>query len=171
MTNNTTITLYRITASYERDGHTIDSTDDGTLGDDLWARFETEEDAQARADEMESEIGEYDLDPSTSYGVEPVTITISGVEAERLDDGTVEVSATVQTEAPTRTIVAVVYGVDAITGRGIHGLAPAGTDLREWTDADIIHALGERIGARVCKEILGMARTTATEAGLVVDPR
>ncbi len=167
-TTNNTVTLYRLTASIERDGLSLAADDDGTLGDDRWAFFQTEEEAQARADEMQAEIGDYDLDPGTSYGVEPVTITIADVEAERTD-GIVEVSAqvTIDRGAP---IVAVVYGEDRITGSGIHGLTPSGSDLRDWTDADILRVLGERTGAQVCREILAMARTTPTEAGLVVAP-
>ena len=60
---------WRIVASMERDGQVLDATDMATLGDDLVARWASREEAEARAAELQAEIGDCDLDPSTSYSV------------------------------------------------------------------------------------------------------
>lgn len=63
-------TTYRITATWIHCGARLDCTDSASLGDELWSRFSTKEEAQAVADRLQSELAQYDLDPTTRYAVE-----------------------------------------------------------------------------------------------------
>lgn len=164
-----TMTLYRLTASFERDGLSIDADDDGTLGDDRYRYFTSEASASARADEMQGEIGDYDLDPSTTYGYYAVAVEISDVEAERDTEcpGLIEISAWVRVDGEPR-IAVTVYGQDRHTKDGIDGVEPTGDDLYAWADNDILRLLGDDAGKAVCLEILALAPTMPSPAGLVV---
>lgn len=63
---------YRIVASYERDGQVLDCTSAEVIGDAYGKRYAESEDADREAERLTEEVGEYDLDPSTTYSVEEV---------------------------------------------------------------------------------------------------
>lgn len=68
----TETTMYRVTASYERDGLLLDASQAEVLGDAYGRAYATEAEAEAVAQELADTIADYGLDPTTTYSVEPV---------------------------------------------------------------------------------------------------
>lgn len=68
----TETTMYRVTASYERDGLLLDASQAEVLGDAYGRTYATEAEAEAVAQELADTIADYGLDPTTTYSVEPV---------------------------------------------------------------------------------------------------
>lgn len=61
--------MYKITASYDRNGTRTDTSTDSVLGDAYGQTYPTREAAQAVADGLQASIADYDLDASTEYQV------------------------------------------------------------------------------------------------------
>lgn len=61
---------YRITATYQRDGQTLDSNQAEVLGEAYGRTYPTEAEALEVARRMQREVGEYGLHPTTRYYVE-----------------------------------------------------------------------------------------------------
>ena len=77
---STTTTAYRITASVRINSTTVETKDSYEyLGNNKDRLFLTQEDAQERAGEMQSDLAETGLDPRTEYAVEPVEIVVGNV--------------------------------------------------------------------------------------------
>lgn len=62
--------MWTISASFERDGQIIGCNQAEVLGEAYGKEYASREEAEAVAAEMQSEVGEYDLDPSTTYSVD-----------------------------------------------------------------------------------------------------
>ena len=61
---------YRITATFERDGQ-IQSANQAEVLGDAWGRtYDTREEAERVAADMQDEVEDYGLDPSPTYSVE-----------------------------------------------------------------------------------------------------
>lgn len=74
------IQLYKVGASFERDGQTIGCDHVEVLGDAYGQRYASEEEASDAAEELQEELGSTDLDPSTKY---------QAIKAETLEFGAV----------------------------------------------------------------------------------
>jgi hypothetical protein len=57
---------YRVTASFERNGQIIDCSQPEVCGSE---RYETREEAEEAAAEFQTELGDTDLDPTTTFSV------------------------------------------------------------------------------------------------------
>lgn len=81
-----TITVYRISASFERDGQVQDCSQAEVLGDAYGKTYFDRADAEEAQEECEEFLSETDLDPSTEYFVEevalPLKIEISDVNPD-----------------------------------------------------------------------------------------
>lgn len=164
----TTTTLYRITASYTRDGQALDATQAEVLGDAHGRLYADLDEATAVAAEMTEEVSEYDLDPSTTYDVQAVDVEISDVEAYRDDEGgLVTVLADVTIDHSPVPLSVTVYGKDCHTTAGIHGLEPSGGELAAWAAPELL-AMGDVVGRALSLAVLASARLVPSDAGLVV---
>ena len=94
-TTTSTLTVWVVGASFDRDGRTLSADQPEVCGDPRY--YATEEQAQAACDEMQAEHDaraddeDYDLDPSTTW--EPETRTLTRREVESLPCGMADWSA------------------------------------------------------------------------------
>lgn len=65
-----TMTTYRITATFERDGQILNANQAEVLGDAYGRTYASREDAEAEAERMQGEVEDYGLDATTTYHVE-----------------------------------------------------------------------------------------------------
>lgn len=145
----TTITLYRVTASYEHDGQLLDASSSAeVLGDAYGRHYATEAEAEAVAEDMQSDLASYDLDPSTTYSVVEAPVSIRVTEQESGEDGTVTVSALVNG-----------YETAWFAHTDASGqLEPCGDSLEQWADADILDRLyGDAAANAIGREVLALA--------------
>lgn len=145
MTATKTVTTYRITATYERDGHTIDCTSAEVLGDRLSERWMSRDEAERVAEDMQDDIADYDLDPTTEYHVDEVEMVIADVEREDTDDGIV-VTAMVDGRLVT------LYPTERHAAAGVDGLI--------ITEPEALHAFyfGHAFDRSMADEILALVR-------------
>jgi hypothetical protein len=69
MTTSTTISTYRITASFTRDGQTQASDTAETLGEAYQRTYADRDDAESACEDLQASVAEYGLRPSTAYSV------------------------------------------------------------------------------------------------------
>jgi hypothetical protein len=154
-----TMTIYRITASWEHCGHLLDCTDAATLGDAYGEMYATIEDAEEMVEQLTDSVAEYDLDPSTSYTAEPVTVDIADVDADADYDGEghAAVTARVSFSGPlaARTIDSAWYCTPRHCAAGIDGWEPAGD---AWIDEDVTRLVGPQCAAAIGREIVAGVR-------------
>jgi hypothetical protein len=151
---NTTIALYIITASFDRDGQVQDCSQAEVLGEAFGVTYVTSEAAESALAECAESVEAYDLDPTTRYSIEQTSVTISDVTTEP-EDGAITVSAHV--EAPGYSGITCWSAKPRHTAAGIDGLEPAGDSIDAWTDGDLARILDADTLIHVGTEILALA--------------
>jgi hypothetical protein len=61
--------MYAIKASHEQDGNILDCSTAEVLGEAFAAKYETAEEAQAVAEDLQTDVEDVGLDPTTTYSV------------------------------------------------------------------------------------------------------
>lgn len=151
------MTIYRITASWDHCGQLLDCTDAATLGDAYGQMYATIEAAEEMAQQLTESVDEYDLDPSTSYSIEPVTVEIEGVavEADYDGEGHAAVTATVHVLGPLTSRVETAWYVEPRhCAAGVDGWMLAEGGL----DEDVIRAVGIECTGAIGREIVAGVR-------------
>lgn len=64
------MTTYRITATFERDGQIQSANQAEVLGDAYGRTYDSREEAERVAADMQDEVEDYGLDATTTYSVE-----------------------------------------------------------------------------------------------------
>lgn len=160
-----TIKLYRISASYTRDGQVLDCSQAEILGDAYGVTYATREEAESIAEDMQEEVEDYNLDPSTTYSVDEVTVSISAVDAAA-DDDDITVSADVRVDGCTRKTVW--SARPRHTAAGVDGIEPSGDSPDCWIDGDLAATLGETCAIAIGEYVLASARRAPTQRGMEV---
>jgi len=166
MTNQSTITLYRITATLYRDGEAFAMDQAEVLGNACGKVYASREEAESLAEDMQDDLADYGLDPATEYAVEEVDATISDVSTD------LDARADVDDDSVSYTVTADVRigGVDIAPGRvlswsarprhttaGVDGLEPSGDSIDCWADGPMLATYGGAVSIRIGLEVLALA--------------
>lgn len=163
-------THYRITASFTRDGVIQDCSQAEVLGDELHRLWDDEDDALSRAEEMQGELADYDLDPTTTYSVVAVqqeesteadNMTTTGTTTER--EYTYEV-ASVSTDDDGAIHIATIVTVDGVPRAALWcaqrnaadgaTLEPCGDSIDCWIEGVALDAFGREGAVAIGTEII-----------------
>ena len=160
------ITLYRITASYERDERIIDCSQAECLGDAYGRLYATEADADTACVELGDSVPEAGLDPTTTYSVIDESVEISGVAADE-GDGLIDVEATVTVDG--RDQETSWSAVPRHTADGIRGVEGAGDSPDCWVDRDLSQRHGEAVAVAIGREVLAMVQWSTEIAAALAE--
>ena len=144
------ITVYRVEASYERDGQIVDCSQAEVLGEAYGHVYATREDAEDAVEDLRADLADAELDPTTSYSVSETRVSIAAIKlhADEPDDLTC-VTADVRIDGCT--YGSVWYCEPRQTASGIDGYDPAGDG---WIDSRMIALYGIDTARSIGEEII-----------------
>jgi hypothetical protein len=154
-TTITTSTMFVLKATQERDGQRIGANHPEVLGDATFTTYTTEAQAESVRDTMQGEVRDFDLDPSTVYTVEQVTVYLRDLAFDATDsgeEGRTVCSATVEIDGDSHDTRW--FASNRHTSNGIDGLIPEGESIDCWADPGILATFGVKVANVIGLEIL-----------------
>ena len=150
-----TIRVYYVTASYEADGRTVDCSRAEVLGYALGRYYATREEAQDVAIDLQGEVEDTDLDPTTTYEVCEDTIQVRDVQ---VDSESGEVVCDLRGPSMAAPWLVTSWSVEPRhTTAGVDGWQPAGDSPDAWVDQDVVREYGKDLAISLGREIVALA--------------